>query len=395
MHIILFDSAQSRTQLMPFTFTRPISDIRVGILKIQEKWELHFKNVSPLTENYLQAKFPVQFDTKNCYVNSQCLPSKKLVKSIKRIKKGEAIFSDGKLVAFCVENKIENYSEIADFVASSELTKNEFKSDLNWLENRISIFELNRAEIISDFGWITKNRQSEEISDPHTIVYGEENIFVEHGAKIRASILNAEDAPIYIGKNAEVHEGSFIKGAFALCEGAHVNPGAKMRGDSTIGPFCKVGGEVSNSVFFGYSNKGHDGFVGNSVLGEWCNLGADTNTSNLKNNYGNVSVWNYETQENEQTDSLFCGLMMGDHSKCGINTMFNTGTVVGVSSNIFGADFPAKYIPSFAWGGKTFEPFKLEKAYEVAERMMGRRKVEFTDFDKAIFEEVRKLDGIK
>ncbi len=395
MHLILFDSAQSRKQLMPFTFTRSIADIRVGILKIQEKWELHFNSVSPLTESYLQGKFPVEFGKNNCYVNSTCLPSKKLAKAIKRIKKGEAIFSEGKLVAFCTEGRIEDCSEVQDFVRNSEWKSSEFKYNLNWLENRLSIFQLNRAEIIADFGWITKNRQSEEISDPHTIVYGEENVFVEKGAKIRASILNAEDAPIYIGKNAELHEGSIIKGAFALCENAFVNVGGKMRGDTTIGPFCKVGGEVSNSVIFGYSNKGHEGYLGNSVVGEWCNLGADTNTSNLKNNYGLISIWDYDSQKMQPSNSQHCGLMMADHAKCGINTMFNTGTVVGVSSNIFGGDFPAKHIPSFAWGGKTFEPFRLEKAYEVAERMMERRKMEFTDLDREIFERVLELDGVK
>ena len=392
MHLILFDTPEARLNLMPFTFTRPISQIRIGILTIQEKWDWHFSKVYPLTEQYLSDKFPTEYDRKNCYVNAQCLPSKKLIKQIKKLKKGEALSSEGKLVAYCLKENI-SYSDVEAKGLSDELIVKELKFPVDWLVHRTDIFKQNREQLIHDFQLITANRQSEEITDPHTIVYGEENIFIEKGAQVRASILNATDAPIYIGKNAQIHEGSMIKGAFALCEGAHVNMGAKIKGDTTIGPYCKVGGEISNSVLFGYSNKGHDGFLGNSVLGEWCNLGADTNTSNLKNNYGPVSAWSYETQDYQPTGALFCGLMMGDHSKSGINTMFNTGTVVGVCANIFGGGFPPKHVPSFSWGGQEFETFRMEKAYEVAERMMGRRKVAFTTSDKKIMQEVMKLDG--
>jgi UDP-N-acetylglucosamine diphosphorylase/glucosamine-1-phosphate N-acetyltransferase len=252
---------------------------------------------------------------------------------------------------------------------------------------------MNRAEIVADYHLITHGRQSQGISDPYTRVYGIGHVFVEEGADIKASILNASaDGPIYIGKDAVVQEGSMIKGAFALCEGAYVNMGGKMRGDSTIGPHSKVGGEVSNSILFGYSNKGHDGFIGNTVIGEWCNLGADTNTSNLKNNYAEVKLWSYAKRAPEGTGQQFCGLMMGDHAKAGINTMFNTGTVAGVCANVFGGGFQPTHIPSFAWG--TDATFQLEKAFEVAERVMARRKVALTDADKRLLKAVFDLTAI-
>ncbi len=228
------------------------------------------------------------------------------------------------------------------------------------------------------------------------MVYAPENIFIEEGVYIRAAILNAENGPIYLGKNSIVQEGAIIRGAFAMGEGSHVNMGAKMRGDISLGPYCKVGGEVSNSVVFGYSNKAHDGFLGNSVLGEWCNLGADTNTSNLKNNYDSPKLWNHAYNDFEKTGIQFCGLMMGDHSKAGINTMFNTGTVVDVSTNIFGSGFPSNYIPSFAWGGgEQYEEYELPKALETAERVMARRNVPFTPMDKEILSHIFELSAYR
>jgi UDP-N-acetylglucosamine diphosphorylase/glucosamine-1-phosphate N-acetyltransferase len=260
-----------------------------------------------------------------------------------------------------------------------------YNNAITLIDQPWKIFQYNASQIKSDFAFITRGRESAGVLDRHTKTYGTENIFVEEGADIKAAILNAESGPIYIGKNAVVQEGSIIRGSFALCEGATVNMGAKMRGDSTVGPYCKVGGEVSNSVLFGYSNKGHDGFLGNSVLGEWCNLGADTNASNLKNNYDQVKLWSYAKKGFISTGQQFCGLMMGDHSKCGINTMFNTGTVIGVSANIFGDGYPRNFIPSFSWGGAAgFITHQLSKVYETAERVMSRRQVELTETDKEI-----------
>ena len=384
MNNILFDELQGRIHLLPFTYTRPISDIRIGILKIHEKWAYYLKdNPSFLTAPYLAEKFPLRISKRNLYINAQCLPHPKLAKEIKKLNKNQALLDGDRLVAIRLNQAVVTDNELFNILESDDIKIKKLKTNASWLDNTWDIFQKNREEIQLDFELITEGRQSEELLDPHTIVYGEENIFIEEGAQIKAAILNAEDAPIYIGKNAVVHEGAIIKGAFALGEGAHVNMGAKIKGDTTIGPYCKVGGEVSNSVIFGFSNKGHDGFIGNTVLGEWCNLGADTNTSNLKNNYGPVKLWDFSTDAYTSTGQQFCGLMMGDHSKTGINTMFNTGTVVGVSANVFGGDFPDKFIPSFAWGNEGTS-FQLDKAFEVAERVMSRRKQELTDNDKEI-----------
>lgn len=365
MDITLFDPAETRRSLLPFTFTRPIADIRIGILKISEKWEHHGFNIGFATEDYLSAKF--KSNNAGIRVNGGLCPDSSLVGAIKSLKEGQKLISGEQELASNGEGK-------------EEITYHE---SFRLISNPCDIFQFNKEQIISDYALITDGRTSAMITDPHTVVYGVENIFIEEGASIRAAILNAEDGPIYIGKNAQIHEGAIIKGAFALCEGSHVNMGAKIKGDSTIGPYSKVGGEISNSVIFGYSNKGHDGFLGNSVIGEWCNLGADTNTSNLKNNYTAVKLWNYNTGRFANTGLQFCGLMMGDHAKCGINTMFNTGTVVGVGANVFGSGYPRNFVPSFAWGGASgLTTFQLSKFYEVAEAVMKRRGVELDDSER-------------
>ena len=365
MDITLFDPAETRRSLLPFTFTRPIADIRIGILKISEKWEHHGFNIGFATEDYLSAKF--KSNNAGIRVNGGLCPDSSLVGAIKSLKEGQKLISGEQELASNGEGK-------------EEITYHE---SFRLISNPCDIFQFNKEQIISDYALITDGRTSAMITDPHTVVYGVENIFIEEGASIRAAILNAEDGPIYIGKNAQIHEDAIIKGAFALCEGSHVNMGAKIKGDSTIGPYSKVGGEISNSVIFGYSNKGHDGFLGNSVIGEWCNLGADTNTSNLKNNYTAVKLWNYNTGRFANTGLQFCGLMMGDHAKCGINTMFNTGTVVGVGANVFGSGYPRNFVPSFAWGGASgLTTFQLSKFYEVAEAVMKRRGVELDDSER-------------
>ena len=261
------------------------------------------------------------------------------------------------------------------------------------VETTWDIFSKNGAAIKADFDLITKNRTSAPIPEK-TVAFNSEAIFIEEGAKLPLCVLNATDGPIYIGKNAEIMEGSMVRGPFALCEESTLKMGTKIYGSTTVGPHSKVGGEVNNSVFFGYSNKGHDGFLGNSVIGEWCNLGADTNNSNLKNNYAEVRLWSYETENFAKTGLQFCGLMMGDHSKCGINTMFNTGTVVGVSANIFGSGFPRNFIPSFSWGGaKGFTTYLTSKAFEVAKVVMLRRGIELSEQESAILEHVFELSA--
>lgn len=387
MNLVLFDDPATRTNLLPFTYTRPISNIRVGILTIHEKWEKRLgTTASFLTESYLQKKFPAKAAFDNLFINAAWCPDDKAVEQVKVLMNGEILVKDNTILAWkSSEMSLPDLTKSTPKVLSAEITL----IDQSW-----KIFQHNAAQLRLDFNLITAGRKSAGVQDKHTIVYGEQNIFVEDGVHIRAAVLNAEDGPIYLGKNAVVQEGALIKGPFALCEGSTVNMGGKMRGDSTIGPHSKVGGEISNSVIFGYSNKGHDGFIGNTVIGEWCNLGADTNTSNLKNNYENVKLWSYGKGGFADTGLQFCGLMMGDHSKCGINTMFNTGTVVGVSANIFGDGFPRNFIPSFAWGGASgFTTFQVKKAFETAEKVMERRKIKLEDADKEILTKVFELSA--
>ena len=381
MPYILFDTPTDRANLMPFTLIRPVASIRIGILSIAEKWEKHLKIPCDFeTEAYLKPKYEVGLHSKDAtYINGSICPNSDLLAAIEQLKVGQklvAIQNKSTILAYRGKD-LPNYETI---FFEGAYTKIGFVYD---------IFAYNGEQIQADFSLLTHNRKSQSITDPHTIVYQPENVFIEEGANLKACVLNAEKGVIYIGKNAQVQEMSVIQGNFALCEGAVVNIGGKMRGDTTIGPFCKVGGEISNSVFFAYSNKAHDGFLGNSVIAEWCNLGADTNTSNLKNNYGEVKIWNFLHKDFTPTGKQFCGLMMGDFSKAGINTMFNTGTVVGLSANIFGGGFPPKYIPSFAWGGADgFEIFDFEKSLEVATRMMQRRNQKLSEAEIAIMKYV-------
>jgi len=381
MNYILFDGPY-RNNLLPFTFTRPVADIRVGILTIRQKWESYLEyTTTTVTEDYLADKFPMVEMEDNIMINASFLPNMEVVEVVKNLNHNQALFKAEDVIAFFAKEG----EEVNDF---SNFEAIEFEGDILKIEHTWDIFSKNGEALVEDFNLITKDRQSEPI--PATInTINPENIFIEKGATLNFTTLNASSGPIYIGRNAEVMEGSIVRGPLALCNNATLKMASKIYGPTTIGPHSKVGGEVSNSVIFGFSNKGHDGFLGNSVLGEWCNLGADTNNSNLKNNYAEVRLWDYQTEGFAKTGLQFCGLMMGDHSKCGINTMFNTGTVVGVSANIFGSGFPRNFVPSFSWGGsKGFVTYKTNKAFEVAEVVMARRKEEFTDQDKAILEHI-------
>ncbi|MEB2781645.1 GlmU family protein [Algoriphagus persicinus] len=371
--ILLFDDPAIRGSLLPFTFTRPVADIRVGILKISEKWEkITGAPASFLTQDYLQKKFPRKSGN-SLAINGAWLPDDASLGLLKSLSANEALYFGKTLIATYIGETEKNLGT----VKSKETIQ--IESEPTLLLKTWNIFQFNGAEIRKDFKLITQGRTSATIIDPHTSLYSSGNIFIEEGAVIRAAVLNADNGPIYIGKNAEIQEGALIRGPFALGESSTVNMGAKIKGDTTIGPHSKVGGEVSNSVVLGFSNKGHDGFLGNSVIGEWCNIGADTNTSNLKNNYSPVKLWDYTVGTYANTGLQFCGLMMGDHSKCGINTMFNTGTVVGIGSNIFGPGFPRKFIPSFAWGGEEgFSTFLFPKFLETAKAVMARRGLDLT-----------------
>ncbi|RZS96081.1 GlmU family protein [Cecembia calidifontis] len=387
-NLILFDDPAIRGALLPFTFTRPVADIRIGILKISEKWE-RYSGIKPgyLTQDYLSVKFPKN-EGPALMVNGAVCPNPKLWASIQALNPGEALYY-GQNILLAVH---ADQPAVFQPDKTKNLPQIEFKDELVVIQKSWHIFQFNGEQIRADYKLLTAGRTSQKCPDPHTILYNESDIFIEEGAKIKAAVLNAEGGPIYIGKNTEVQEGSLIRGPFALCEGSTVNMGAKMRGDTTIGPHCKVGGEVSNAVIFGYSNKGHEGFLGNAVLGEWCNMGADSNNSNLKNNYAQVKIWDYTKGGFTNTGLQFCGLMMGDHSKCGINTMFNTGTVVGVGANIFGDGFPRNFIPSFAWGGAAgFSTFQLKKFEETAIAVMKRRGMEFNEVEKEIIQKVFEL----
>ncbi|MDB4709622.1 GlmU family protein [Flavobacteriaceae bacterium] len=381
MNYILFDS-DVRNSLLPFTYTRPVADIRIGVLTIREKWEkfLGFTTTS-ITEEYLENKYPMVELDKNILINASFLPTKNLVNQVRKLSKNQAIFKDEKVIAFFISDTQEH----VDFDFYEQL---EFKEEVLQIKNTWDIFSLNDKAIQADFDLLTEGRTSQPIpSGVHAIQ--EENIFIEKGATISYSSLNASKGPIYIGKGSEIMEGSLVRGPFALGENSILKMGTKVYGATTVGPFCKVGGEINNSVLFGYSSKGHEGFLGNSVLGEWCNIGADSNTSNLKNNYAEVKLWNYQEERFTNTGLQFCGLMMGDHSKCGINTMFNTGTVIGVSANIFGSGFPRNFVPSFSWGGAAgFTTYQIKKVFEVAKVVMKRRGLELTETDKKILHHV-------
>jgi UDP-N-acetylglucosamine diphosphorylase/glucosamine-1-phosphate N-acetyltransferase len=377
MNYILFDS-DVRNSLLPFTYTRPVADIRIGVLTIREKWEkfLGFTTTS-ITEEYLENKYPMVELDKNILINASFLPSKNLVKQVSNLSNNQAIFKDEQVIAFFTSDTQEH----VDFDSYEQL---EFKEEVLQIKNTWDIFSLNDKAIKADFDLLTEGRTSQPIPNGvHTIQ--EENIFIEKGAIISYSSLNASKGPIYIGKDSEIMEGSLVRGPFALGENSILKMGTKVYGATSVGPFCKVGGEVNNSVLFGYSSKGHEGFLGNSVLGEWCNIGADSNTSNLKNNYAEVKLWNYQEERFTNTGLQFCGLMMGDHSKCGINTMFNTGTVIGVSANVFGSGFPRNFVSSFSWGGAAgFTTYQIKKVFEVAKVVMKRRGIELTETDKKI-----------
>lgn len=381
MNYILFDGTV-RNALLPFTFTRPVADIRIGILTIREKWERHLgTTTTTLTEEYLSEKFPMVEMEQNIMINASFLPNDILVEMVRNLEPNQAIFKGEEVIAFYTQDTQEE-------VNFDQYEIIEYANDCLFVAHTWDIFAKNDAALREDFELLTEGRHSQPI--PKTVhVLSPENIFIEEGAKLEFVTLNASTGPIYIGKNTEIMEGSVIRGPFALCEGAQVKLATKVYGATTVGPECRIGGEVNNSVLFGYSNKGHDGFLGNSVLGEWCNIGADSNNSNLKNNYEEVKLWSYETEGFAKTGLQFCGLMMGDHSKCGINTMFNTGTVVGVSANIFGSGFPRNFVPSFSWGGASgFTTYLTSKAFQTAKIVMSRRHVDFTEQDAKIMEHV-------
>jgi len=387
MNIILFDNFR-RSNLLPLTYLRPVAEIRIGIMTIREKWEKYLdQKTSTLTESYLRKKFPIIREDDNIMINGSVCPNKDLVGEILSLKTGEILFQGDAIIAMRLHS-VDLDSMDDEKVDETNMV--ESKSSLLKITNTWDIFSNNGEAIKNDFDLLTNQRKSEPVSKSNQVLG--DNIFLENGAKVECSVLNSTNGPIYIGKDAEIMEGSLIRGPFSLGDQSVVKMGAKIYGPTTIGPFCKVGGEINNSVFFAYSNKAHDGFMGQSVIGEWCNIGADTNTSNLKNTYENIKLWNYADQTFVETGLQFCGLIMGDHSKCGINTMFNTGTVVGINSNIFGSGYQRNFIPSFSWGGTSgIKPYHIDRAISVARKVYQRRGLDFNQVEEDILRDIFNL----
>lgn len=381
MNYILYDT-ELWEELLPISFTRPIAEIRIGILKISEKWQKYLNaTISYATKEHLQKKFPITMGIDNIIINSALLPNTQILQIIQSLKLGQTLYNQNTFIAGRL-----NENDTALFI-SGEQQFQRISTDYQplLLNHFCKIFSLNDEELNNDFKLITHQRISYPLSSSNKLIGPSELLFIEEGAKVEASVINTTSGPVYIGKDAEIMEGCLIRGPFALCEHSTLKMGAKIYGATTIGPYSKVGGEVNNSVVLGYSNKAHDGFLGNSVIGEWCNLGADTNNSNLKNNYAIVKMWNYPKQQFLSTDLQFAGLIMADHSKCGINTMFNTGTVVGVAANLFGDGFHRTFVPSFSWGGpQGYTHYKFEKAIETAKRVFQRRNIAFNQIEQDI-----------
>ena len=378
MKIQLVDG-KHRSHLLPLTYTRPVAELRCGIITIAEKYTKRGHEIGYGTEAYLNVKYP-SIEAEVLVSGSEC-PTDAFLEAVAGLSSGQALIQGDELLAFKGEKWEDEPSEIIPFSGA-----------LNLITRPWDIWSKNASELNLDFDLLTKDRFSAPIDATNTVIG--DKVFLEEGAKATASILNATSGPIYLAKNAEIMEGCIVRGGLSLGESSALKMGAKIYGATTLGPHCKVGGEVNNSVIIGYSNKGHDGFLGNSALGEWCNLGADTNNSNLKNNYDEVKAWSYVDGRFAKTGQQFCGLIMGDHSKSGINTMFNTGTVVGVSANVYGAGFPRNFIASFTWGGPqgTME-YRIDKALDTADRMMKRRGLEVDEVEKAILEQVYALSA--
>lgn len=372
MNIILFDS-ETRGELLPFTYLRPVCEIRVGILTIREKWEHWLRSkVSYITQDYLAGKFTIEYGSDNFLINGSVLPSEQLIKLLSEMEPGQVYLRNDELIMARLDgDQIERLVRDEDIgeLRGVDIQDTEFlKINHLW-----DIFRLNGPALEADFQLLTHGRASQPISETNRVI-GAGRVFLEEGVEMEYATINAKNGPVYIGRNALVMEGCLIRGGLAVGEDAIIKMGAKIYGPTTIGPGCKVGGEMNNCVFFGNSNKSHDGYLGNSVVGEWCNIGADSNCSNLKNTYEEIKLWNYPKERFLPTGLQFCGLFLGDYSRTGINTMFNTGTVVGISSNIFGSGFPRTFVPSFAWGGASgYQTFLLEKAFSSAERIMSRR----------------------
>ncbi len=384
MTINLFDDS-SWMSLRPLTYTRPVADLRIGILTIAEKWAKYLNaSVGFYTQDYLRVKYAAKQAA--IFVNGSVCPTAALADAILNLKPRQALYADDLLLAVAFEEP----SDVFNRILTEDFEKKYYTSSFTHLQHPEDIFRNNDKELRADFELLTAGRNSARLSSTNTFLG--DQVFAEEGAVAECSVFNSLQGPIYLGKNTEIWESSNIRGSFALGDHSSVKMGAKIYGQTTIGPHCRVGGEINNAVIWGFSSKGHEGYLGNSVLGQWCNIGADSNNSNLKNNYADVKLWDYEAEAFRTTGLQFCGLIMADHSKCGINTMFNTGTVTGVSANVFGPGFPRNFIPDFAWGGaQGFETYSLPKMFETAEKVYERRGHAFDQVEKDILTQVFEL----
>ena len=382
MTINLFDDG-SWQSLRPLTFTRPVADLRIGFLTIAEKWGKHLNaSYGYQTQAYLSEKYSLT--ESSIYINGAICPDITLLTAIDQLNDGEVLHKGDLVIAFKSVSPL-NYQQ-----ALAQLKPVPFIGNFVHIQHPEDIFGFNDEELRKDFELVTKGRTSGTLSSTNTILG--DQIFVEEGASAECSVFNTLQGPIYLGKNSQVWEGSFIRGSFALCHNSQVKMGTRIYPKTTIGPFSRIGGEINNAVIWGYSSKGHDGYLGNAVMGQWCNIGADSNNSNLKNNYGEVSLWEYENETFRKTGLQFCGLIMADHAKCAINTMFNTGTVVGVSANVFGAGFPRNFIADFAWGGAHgFNTYELGKMLETTQKVFERKNSILNDIEKNILTHVFEL----
>ena len=378
---ILFDGPE-RSQLLPFTYIRPVAELRIGIDTLREKWEAFLgQECSFATQNYLSSKYPLHNADLNYFINPTYIPTRSLAIQVKNLKENQVLIFDSNPVAFCTTNSILP----SDTSGFNEI---DVEQELIQIKNCSDLFVHNAEVLVQDFKRLTKDRMSQVLGDTNRVI-NPEQVFVEPGARVSCATLNASEGPIYIGADAQIMEGSMLRGPLAICENSVVKMGTKIYGGTTIGPNAKVGGELNNVLFLGNSNKGHDGFLGNAVIGEWCNIGAATDASNLKNNYSKIRIWNYVSENFAKTELQFCGLLMGDYSRCGIHSMFNTATVIGVNSNVFGTGFPRTFIPSYSYGGaQGFQTYAFAKAMESNNAMMERKGSKLTDHDIQILETI-------
>ena len=382
MKIVLVDTNWKK--FLPVSFTRPVSQLRCGILKINEKWEkqLGFHSVA-MSEEYLNKKYFQDFEGSTIIINSKVLPCEELIKSIKALSNKQILTANGTWLAIKSESGF-----------SQEIWKHStplmYNGELTFIEAWWDLYKYNGQEIENDFKLLTEGRETKPLSTSNNLIGPKNKVFIEEGAYIEGATLNTKTGSIYIGKNTEVMEGSVIRGGFSVLDNSKIKLGAKIYGPTSIGPKCRVGGEVKNSIIQGFSNKSHDGYLGNSVLGEWINLGADTNCSNLKNTFSNAKVWDYETNQLKNSQEMFIGCCIGDYSKTGINTMINTASVIGVNANVFGAGFPAKRVSSFTWGDN--EAYLFNKAWETNCNIALMEGEELEQADKLILKNIHEMD---